>query len=66
MNEHLYCRTAPVLLHSAQVLQLLEVIMSKTFKNIILKSLGTSRHLWAALIQWVFEKSTVQPVSGLH
>lgn len=56
----------PVLLQSAQVLQLLEVIMSKTFKNIILKSLSTSRHLWTALIQWVLEKSIAQPVPGLH
>lgn len=51
----------PVLLQSAQVLQLLEVIVSKTFKNIILKSLSTSRHLWAALVQWVLEKSIAQP-----
>lgn len=65
MKEHLYCRTAPSVAVSTSTAVVVGHF-SKTFKNVTLKSLGTSRHLWAALIQWVFEKSIAQPVPGLH
>lgn len=68
MNERLYCIIAScVVAVSTSTAELLEVIVSKPFKNIILKCLSSfiHSHLWAVLIQCAFEKSIAQPVPGL-